>query len=222
MIPLSRKFYKSIEQHRKSIDRAKVILQPPFTTLSFIVHKKSGVVEAIQSSPLSISANYKFQYMVKTFTDIPPYMYDIVANYKHTFGRSQLIWDEEKQLLDVYFLNIKVDGYDNYLKDINAYESFDNNVFNISFNVTNLKGDIVDISKFSEVSVKNMGDKDKTNGMLVNGTNDRYTYLVPQQDHSFKVVVNDFNEENIFRVKIKNSIIQKLWLTDYIALICRK
>lgn len=222
MIPLTRKFYKSIVQHRKSIDRARVILEPPFTTLSFIVHRKSGVVEAIQSSPLRIGADYKFQYMVKTFTEIPKYMYDIVSNYKHTFGRSQLIWDEEKQLLDVISLNITVKGYDNYLKEINAYESFNNNVFTIEFNVTNLNGDLLDLSNFSEISIKNMGDKEKINNMLINDSNDRVTKLESLNNQSFTVIVNDPNEENIFRIKIKNTSSQSLWLTDYVALIVKK
>lgn len=222
MIPFERKFYKSITQHRKCIDRARVILEPPFTTLSFIYHKASGVVEAIQSTPLRIAADYRFQYDVKTFYDIPPYMYDIISNYKHTFGRSQLIWDEEKQLLDVIALNITVRDYDNYLPDINVYDKDIVNEFIIDFNVTNLKGELIDLSSFDEISLKNMGDKTKINKMLINDSGERVVQLEHHNTQSFKITINDFNEENIVRIKVKNTKLQKLWLTDYVALITRR
>lgn len=222
MIPYERKFYNSINQHRKCINRAKVILEPPFNILSFIYHKASGVVEAIQSSPLRISADYKFQYDVKTFYDIPKYMYDIISNYKHTFGRSQLIWDEEKQLLDVIALNITVRDYDNYLPDINVYDKNKVNEFIIDFTVTNLNGDLLDLSSFDEISLKNMGDKTKINKMLINDSGDRVVQLEHHNTQSFKITINDFNEENIVRIKVKNTKLQKLWLTDYVALITRR
>lgn len=222
MIPYERKFYNSINQHRKCINRAKVILEPPFNILSFIYHKASGVVEAIQSSPLRISADYKFQYDVKTFYDIPKYMYDIISNYKHTFGRSQLIWDEEKQLLDVIALNITVRDYDNYLPDINVYDKNKVNEFIIDFTVTNLNGDLLDLSSFDEISLKNMGDKTKINKMLINDSGERVVQLEHHNTQSFKITINDFNEENIVRIKVKNTKLQKLWLTDYVALITRR
>lgn len=222
MIPYERKFYNSINQHRKCINRAKVILEPPFNILSFIYHKASGVVEAIQSSPLRISADYKFQYDVKTFYDIPKYMYDIISNYKHTFGRSQLIWDEENQLLDVIALNITVRDYDNYLPDINVYDKNKVNEFIIDFTVTNLNGDLLDLSSFDEISLKNMGDKTKINKMLINDSGERVVQLEHHNTQSFKITINDFNEENIVRIKVKNTKLQKLWLTDYVALITRR
>lgn len=222
MIPVERKFYKSIVQHRKSIDRARVILEPPFKILSFIYHKASGVVEAIQSTPLRISADFKFNYDVKTFYDIPPYMYDIVSNYKHTFGRSQLIWDEEKQLMDVISLNVTVRDYDNYLPDINVYDKNKVNEFIIDFNVTNLKGELLDLSHFNEITLKNMGDKTKVNSMLINDSDERVIQLEHINSQSFKITINDFNEENIVRIKVKNTKSQKLWLTGYIALITRR
>jgi len=223
MIPLTRKFYNSIVYHRKAINRSMPILTSDFNTISFIYHKASGVVESLSSTPLSLSADNQFLYEAVNLTEFTPETKELIRNYKHTFGKSQLIWDSEKKEFDVLTLNYNVRKYTRFIEEINLYDVDYDNEFIIDFSVTNLKGEEIDLSNFSEVSLKNMGDKDKKNDMSINNISGKETIQLPKEnDQWFRVTINDFNEENVVRVKIKHIEHQTLWLTAFIALRANK